>query len=263
MLSINLSERVAIVTGSTRGIGLACARALRDAGAAVLVCGRDAGTVAERSAELGGASVAHGLALDISEPDSASRLVDAALQRWGRLDILVNNAVTSVQNTFEGLSDDDWALHLNSKLTAYVRMCRAALPHLQASGRGRIVMLAGLSARQVTDFRITNGAVNAAVANLGKHLAQQYARKGVTVNVIHPGLTWTQRLETGLQRWAQLDGISLEEEQARREAEMPIGRFIRPEEIANVVAFLSSGLADAVTGQAIAVDGGSCRGIAY
>lgn len=262
-MRIDLAGRVALVTGSTKGIGRAVAGVLVEAGARVVVCARTASDVSRTVEELGGFPAATGLALDLSEPLSAERLVGHAIERHGRLDILVNNAVTSVQNTFAGLSDEDWNLHIQSKLAAYVRMCRLALPHLEAAGRGRIVNLAGMSARQVTDFRMTNGAVNAAVTNFGKHLSEQCGRKGITVNTVHPGLTETPRLAQGLQRWAELDGIPLEEERRRRQADIPIGRFVQPRELAQLVVFLCSDAAAAITGQAIAVDGGSGRGIPY
>jgi 3-oxoacyl-[acyl-carrier protein] reductase len=263
MLSIDLTGRVALITGGTRGIGRAVAEVLARAGARIAVCARTEADVARTVEELGGFPKAAGLAVDLAHPDSAQRVVDLAVERHGRLDILVNNAVTSVQNTFQGLSEEDWTLHIQTKLLAYVRMCRAALPHLEASGHGRVVNLAGMAARQVTDFRMTNGAVNAAVTNFGKHLAEQCGRRGITVNTLHPGLTQTPRLEEGLERWARLDGISVDEERAKRQADIPIGRFIRAEELGHLVAFLSSDAAAAITGQAIAVDGGTGRGIPY
>jgi 3-oxoacyl-[acyl-carrier protein] reductase len=263
MLSIDLTGRVALITGGTRGIGRAVVDVLARAGARIALCARTEADVARTVEELGGFPKAAGLAVDLAHPDSAQRVVDLAVERHGRLDILVNNAVTSVQNTFQGLSEDDWTLHIQTKLLAYVRMCRAALPHLEASGHGRVVNLAGMAARQVTDFRMTNGAVNAAVTNFGKHLAEQCGRRGITVNTLHPGLTQTPRLEEGLERWARLDGISVDEERAKRQADIPIGRFIRAEELGHLVAFLSSDAAAAITGQAIAVDGGTGRGIPY
>jgi NAD(P)-dependent dehydrogenase (short-subunit alcohol dehydrogenase family) len=263
MIGIDLSGRAALVTGSTRGIGRAIIQSLADAGAKVVVCARTEEHVRDTVRELGGESVAVGMPADLSDPAQAQGLVDFAVQRHGRLDILVNNAVTSVQNTFEALSDEDWSLHIQSKLAAYVRMCRVALPHLALGGHGRIVNIAGMSARIVTDFRMTNGAVNAAVTNFSKHLAQQCGKRGITVNAVHPGLTWTPRLQQGLIRWAELDGIPEAQERAQREAEIPIGRFLQPQDIAHLVAFLSSGLAAAITGQAIAVDGGSGRGVTY
>ena len=134
---------------------------------------------------------------------------------------------------------------------------------MAAAGFERIVNIAGMSARIVTDFRMTNGAVSSAVTNFSKYLAEQVARKGITVNTVHPGLTWTPRLETGLARWAALKGTSQEEQQRKRSAEIPIGRSVQPEGLAHLVAFLCSDRSGALTGQAIAVEGGSGRGIPY
>lgn len=262
-MHIDLTGRIALVTGSTRGIGRAVAERLLGCGATVLVCSRTSTAVAETIGHLSTLGRVDGIVADVSRADGCSALMAFASSRFGGLDILVNNAVTSVQDRAEDLSDDDWNLHLDSKLLAYVRLSRLSLPYLQSGPGGRIVNIAGMSARQVTDFRMTNGAVNAAVTNFTKHLSRAYGSKGITANVVHPGYTWTPRLEEGLQRWAALEGRSLATETAFRLSEIPIGRFVRAEDIANVVAFLCSGFAEAITGQVIAVDGGSGQSVVY
>lgn len=263
-MDIRLSDRVAIVTGGSKGIGRAVAFALARAGASVAICARGRGALDETAAALGAAGAAPLLAVqaDVTNAEDIRRFVAETAAHFGRIDILVNNAVTSAQNTFESLSEEDWRYHIDVKLLGYVRFCREVLPHLQSRG-GRIVNVAGMSARIVTDFRMTNGAVNSAVTNFSKHLAEQVGKHGVTVNAVHPGYTWTPRLEAGLKRWAELEGRPLAEQTAKRIAEIPIGRFVQPEDLANLITFLCSDLAGAITGQAIAVDGGSGRAISY
>ena len=256
--------RVAIVTGGSKGIGHAIADALASRGADGARCARGEAALAEAAARL----ERHGRRVfaaraDVTDPAQIATFVDAVHDRFGRIDILVNNAVTSVQDAFEGLDDKAWQYHIDVKLMGYVRFCRAVVPRMAHAGFGRIVNIAGMSARIVTDFRMTNGAVNSAVTNFSKHLSEQVARKGITVNTVHPGLTWTPRLESGLVRWAELEGTSFEAQHLKRSAEIPIGRFIQPEELAHLVAFLCSDGSGAITGQAIAVDGGSGRGIPY
>lgn len=262
-MKIDLSGRVAIVTGGTKGIGRATAEGLAGAGASVAVCARTQADVDRVAAELGTHTQALGIVADLRRAEDIARVVDQTVERFGRLDILVNNAVNSAQNTFEGLGEEDWLNHLEVKLLGYVRMCRLALPHLRQSGRGRVINVAGMSARQVTEFRMTNGVVNAGVTNFTKHLAEQVGSAGITANAVHPGYTMTPRLETGLQRWAELNGTSTEEEHAARVAEIPIGRFVQPADLANLIVFLASDQAAAITGQTIAVDGGSGRPISY
>lgn len=255
---------VAIVTGGSKGIGYAIANELAARGADVAICARGEAALDEAAQRL----KRHGTRVlatkaDVTQPADIATFVEQVADRFGRIDFLVNNAVTSTQDTFGGLGDEAWQYHIDVKLLGYVRFCRAVVPRMEAAGFGRIVNIAGMSARIVTDFRMTNGAVNSAVTNFSKHLAEQVARKGITVNTVHPGLTWTPRLETGLARWAELEGTTIEEQQRKRSAEIPIGRFVQPEELAHLVAFLCEERSGAITGQAIAVDGGSGRGIPY
>ncbi len=263
-MKVDLDGRVALVTGGSKGIGRTTALAMARSGAKLALCARGQAGLDEAAAEIRalGADVL-AVRADVTRPEEIRRFVDAAAVRFGRIDILLNNAVSSGQNTFAALSDEDWQHHLDVKLMGYVRCAREAMPHMKKAGGGRIVNVAGMTARIVSEFRMTNGVVNAAVTNFTKHLAEQAGKDGITVNAIHPGYTWTPRLETALVRWAELEGRTLEDVTALRLKEIPIGRFIQPEDIASLVLFLCSDAASAITGQAIAVDGGSGRSIPY
>ena len=263
-MELGIDGRVALVTGGSKGIGRAVAHALAKEGVKLAICARGEADLGAAADELR-ASGADVLALptDVTQPADIKRFVEAAAARFGRIDLLINNAVSSTQDSFAALPDEDWKHHLEVKLMGYVRCAREVLPHMKKAGGGRIVNVAGMSARIVTEYRITNGAVNAAVTNFTKHLSEQVGKDGITVNAIHPGYTWTPRLESVLRRWSELDKIPLEEVTALRLKEIPIGRFIQPEDLANVAVFLCSEAASAITGQAIAVDGGSGRAISY
>jgi 3-oxoacyl-[acyl-carrier protein] reductase len=263
-MNLDLEGRVALITGGSKGIGRVVAAALAKEGVKLALCARGEAAlnaVAEELRAFGGEVVT--VTADVAKPDDIQRFVDSAATHYGRIDILLNNAVSSTQSSFEALPDEDWKHHLDVKLMGYVRCARAVLPHMQKSGGGRIVNIAGMTARIVSEYRITNGAVNAAVTNFTKHLSEQVGKDGITVNAIHPGYTWTPRLEGMLRRWAELDRLPLEEVTRLRLEEIPIGRFIQPEDIASLVLFLCSDAASAITGQAIAVDGGSGRAITY
>jgi len=253
-----------LVTGGSKGIGKAVALALAREGVNLAICARgetDLNAAAEEIRSTGVRALA--IPTDMTDPAAVENFVAAAANHYGRIDILVNNAVTSTQNTFAALSDAEFRYHLDVKLMGYIRSARAVWPHMRAGHWGRIINVAGMTARIVTDFRMTNGVVNSAVTNFTKHLAEQTGKDSITVNAVHPGYTWTPRLEGILRRWAELEHVSFEEACKHRCQEIPIGRFIQPNDLANLILFLCSEAAGAITGQAIAVDGGSGRSINY
>jgi NAD(P)-dependent dehydrogenase (short-subunit alcohol dehydrogenase family) len=263
-MQVGLAGRVALITGGSKGIGRAVASALAQEGVHLAICARGQAELDLAAEQLRGHGVqALSVPTDMTDGQAVQRFVAAAAAHFGRIDILINNAVTSTQNTFEALSDEEFRYHIDVKLMGYIRCARAVWPHMRERGWGRIVNVAGMTARIVTDFRMTNGVVNSAVTNFTKHLAEQTGKDGITVNAVHPGYTWTPRLEGILRRWAALENIAFEEACARRCEEIPIGRFIQPEDLANLIVFLCSDAAGAITGQAIAVDGGSGRSINY
>ena len=263
-MELGLRGRVAVVTGGSKGIGRAIAEGLAREGASVAICARDAGALESAAVELRKLGVdALAVPADVSRAEDIARFVATVVRHFDRIDILVNNAVTSTQNTFDALSDDEFRHHIDVKLMGYLRCAREVLPHLRKNKWGRIVNIAGMTARIVSEYRMTNGVVNSAVTNFTKHLSEQTGKDGITVNAVHPGYTWTPRLEAMLQRLVDLEKAPLEELRMRRIREIPIGRFIQPADIANLVVFLCSEFAGAITGQAIAVDGGSGRSISY
>ena len=263
-MELGLGGRVALVTGGSKGIGRAIAEGLARQGVSLAICARDAAALESAAVELRKLGVdVLAESADVTRPEDIARFVGTAFRHFNRIDILVNNAVTSTQNTFEALSDDEFRHHIDVKLMGYLRCAREVLPHLRKNKWGRIVNIAGMTARIVSEYRMTNGVVNSAVTNFTKHLSEQVGKDGITVNAIHPGYTWTPRLRAMLERLVDLEKAPLEEIRVRREREIPIGRFIQPADIANLVVFLCSQGAGAITGQAIAVDGGSGRSINY
>ena len=263
-MQLGLADRVALITGGSKGIGRAVATALAHEGVNLAICARGRIGLDQATEHLRSLGVqALSVPTDMTDAQAVEDFVAAAADHFGRIDILVNNAVTSTQNTFEALSDEEFRYHIDVKLMGYIRCARAVWPHMRRRGWGRIVNVAGMTARIVTDYRMTNGVVNSAVTNFTKHLAEQTGKDGITVNAVHPGYTWTPRLQGILRRWAELENVSLDEACERRCAEIPIGRFIQPEDLARLIVFLCSDAAGAITGQAIAVDGGSGRSINY
>jgi 3-oxoacyl-[acyl-carrier protein] reductase len=263
-MQFDLKGKVALVTGGGRGIGKSVSLALAREGANVALCGRTQETLDETAAEIRALGVeAWPIVADVREYPNIKRFVAEAAQASGRVDILVNNAVYSVSAPFDEQSDENWQQHIDVKLMSYIRCSREVIPHMKAAGSGRIVNITGMTARIVAALRPTNGVVNAAATNFTKSLATHLGPDNITVNCIHPGMTVTDRMKGNFERRARDAGVSYDEIAAETVAEIPLGRLIDPEDIAHSVLFFCSPLASIVTGQAIAVDGGSGTAVTY
>ncbi|MEU8966305.1 SDR family NAD(P)-dependent oxidoreductase [Streptomyces sp. NPDC048491] len=231
-----------LITGAGRGIGAAVARRLTDEGAQVLLADIDLASAEATAAGLKGAVARH---CDVSDRASVEAAVAFAVEEFGRLDVLVNNAYSCSPDAdrFEDEDDEEWARDLDVTLTGAFRCARAALPHLAASGRGAIVSIGSVNGEQ--DFgNHAYSAAKAGLASLTRTLAGHAAPRGVRVNLVHPGTIRTPAWEG---REAQLERLS---------ALYPLGRVGRPEDIAAAVAFLASSDASWITGTTLRVDGG-------
>jgi NAD(P)-dependent dehydrogenase (short-subunit alcohol dehydrogenase family) len=195
--------------------------------------------------------------------EDVERFVAEAASNAGRVDILVNNAVTSTSAPFDELTDEEFRYHIDVKLMAYIRIARLVLPHMAKQGTGRIVNIGGMTARIVAPLRMTNGVTNAGVANFTKQFAGYAAQHNVTVNCVHPGYTLTERVTQIFEREAKESDADLDAVIAKRTGDIPLGKLIRPEDIAAAALFFCSPLANMVTGQCIAVDGGSGQAVIY
>ena len=263
-VDLQLRGRVALVNAASRGLGRGIAAALAAEGAKLVISSRDAEAVARAAEEISTASGAEVLpvAADVSRPGAAEHLVSNALDRYGRLDILVNNSGGPPGALFVDLDDDAWQSAFELLLLNVVRMVRASLPHLRASGRGRVVNVASTSVRQPIPGLILSNAMRAGVAGLAKTLSGELAADHITVNTVLPGRILTNRLREAFIARANQMGVPVDE-LARAEVakEIPLGRVGEPEDMAKLVAFLCSDAASYITGQTVAVDGGQVRGL--
>ncbi len=265
-IEMGLKGKVAIVTGGSRGIGKASALELAREGVKVAMCARGLPALQEAASEIQRETGTEVLPVraDVTVYDDIKNLVKTTADRFGKIDILVNSAVNFPVGTDHMLSEEAWANHINVKVMAYIRSMREVIPHMVKQGTGgRIVNIAGLGVRQAIGTEATSGATSAAVVNITKAVADAHAKDNILVNAIHPGPTRTQRHQMNMNYRSQTEKISLQEAERRTVATIPIGRIIEPEEVAYLVVFLCSSMARTVTGQTIAVDGGTARGVFY
>jgi 3-oxoacyl-[acyl-carrier protein] reductase len=255
-MQLGLTGKACIVTGATRGIGLATARMLHEEGARVLLVARDAEELARVSAGIGGEF----LAADVTDPDDDERIVATCAERFGAVDVLVNNAGTSFVRPLEELTDADWQSQWELHVMAPMRLMRAAGPLMAAAGGGRIVNVCSSAGKRPSLTNPAYAVTKAAQLSLSRVFADRYAADGVLVNAVAPGAVssplWTA--DGGLaDQAAAAKGISREEALEGQAAKIPLGRFAEPEEIAAVIVFLCSALASTVTGAAWSADGGT------
>ncbi len=264
-MELGLVGKIAIVTGGSKGIGRATALALAQEGSDVAICARGIEDLEDAAAEIRTKTGRKVLSVraDLSRLEDIQNFVATTATELGGVDILVNNAVNSVAAPFMELADDDWLNHINVKVMGFVRCAREAIPHMRRRGGGRIINIGGMAARSAGSLTNSNGVTNSAVSNIAKNLSDQVAKDGILVNCIHPGTTRTPRQTGMLERQARDANISMEEAERRAVANIPIGRMVEPKDVADLVLFLVSDRAGAITGQTIAVEGGAGRGIHY
>jgi 3-oxoacyl-[acyl-carrier protein] reductase len=255
-MDLGLDGRVCIVTGASRGIGMAVSSRLVAEGARVLMVARDEQRLAEAAEDLG----AEWLAADVTDPDCAARIVATATEQLGRLDILVNNAGTSRNAGLGELTDDDWREQHEQHVMAPMRLMRLAAPAMADAGWGRIVNVASSSGKRPSASNVAYSVAKAGQLSVSRAFADAYASSGVLVNAVAPGPTssplWLG--EGGLaDQVAAARGGTREEALAAAAAKIPRGRLGTPQEIADVVVFLCSERAGNVAGAAWSADGGS------
>lgn len=257
-MDLLLSNKVAIVTGASRGIGKAIAETLSAEGMKIVLVARSRPELEAVAQSLPNESLVQ--VIDLREPDSANQIVVSTIEKFGKLDLLVNNAGATKRGDFLTLTDQEWADGFALKFYGAMRLSRAAWPHLQAS-QGAIINIIGVGGKTGSAEFTIGGTVNAALMNLTKALADRGVKEGVRVNAINPGSIATERLQTRIQTFANTNHISLEEAANRLPREMKIERFGDPAEIARAVAFLASSQAAYIQGAILDVDGGATRAL--
>jgi len=255
-MNLQLKNKVGIVTGASRGIGRAIAEELAKEQMRLVLVARSETLLKEVAASIGGECLVH--VADLRKTEVAPEVIAATIERFGLIDVLVNNAGATKRGDFLELSDADWSDGFALKFFGVVRLCRAAWPHLAAS-QGSIINIAGVGGRTASaDFTI-GGSVNSALLNFTKALAHRGLTDGVRVNAINPGGIATERLQTRIKAVAAEKGLDYESAVKIMVQKLGIARFGRPAEIAQAVAFLASSAAGYCQGTLMDVDGGQTR----
>jgi 3-oxoacyl-[acyl-carrier protein] reductase len=259
-MNLGLTGRACTVSGGTRGIGLEVARQLHGEGADLLLLGRGDAALRAAADELGDGARVELLALDVTEPGAGDEVVAACQERFGRIDVLINNAGASSVRAIEELTDEDWQLQWDINVMAPMRLMRAAVPVMAQAGWGRIVNISSSSGKRPGQRNVAYSVGKAAELSLSRAYADAYAQRGVLINAVTPG-------PVASELWLAPGGLVDQTVQARggtREAVLeaaaaglPIRRLAGPEEIAAVVVFLCSEAASNVAGAAWSVDGGA------
>lgn len=262
-MDLRLAGKVAIVTGGSRGVGRAIAASLLREGARVMISARDPTRLeATRKAleqETGGEVRA--VPADFTRDADARAMVDATLQTFSHIDILVNNAATVMPDDYLLLTEERWVGIFEQKLNIYVRCLRYVIPAMQARRQGRIINISGTAGREGGSRTVPVGVNNAAVLNLTKSLSWLLAPDNIAVNAVVPLLFDTDNQDATMRVFADLMGKTVADVRKERMSETALGRLGRPEELADVVTFLASERTSFVTGAAWHVDGGGTRSI--
>jgi 3-oxoacyl-[acyl-carrier protein] reductase len=262
-MDLGLKGRIALVVAASRGLGRAVAEELAAEGATLVLCSRKAETIQRTANEIAAATGADILALpcDVSRADEVARLVQSAVERFGRIDVLVTNGGGPPAGPFDSFSADAWEAATRLTLFSAIELARQVLPGMKERRWGRILNITSIAVKQPIDNLILSNSLRAAVTGFARTLANEVATFGITVNNIMPGYTRTERVEELAKMMADKEGITPAEFVARWEQEIPMGRLGEPREFAALAAFLVSERASYITGTSIPVDGGWIRSL--
>ncbi len=263
-MDMNLKGRIAFVTGASRGIGRAIATALAAEGVSIGLFGRDVPRCNAVAQELRArypdirATV---IELDLSAPKAIKPAVEKAITGLGGVDILVNCAGGAYRGRLEEIPDELWESYFAIKPLGLIRMTREAIPYLRKSSQGRVINISGTRGREPHGVQVMSGPINLGTLSITKAMANEFGKDGITVNAICPGSTDTGRWTELVNIAARERGVSYEQAEKTLTADVPMGRVVKPEDVADLAVFLASARAGMISGCAVNVDGGRTRGI--
>src|SRR5262245_12391897 len=263
LVDLGLKDKVAIIGGASKGLGRACADALAEEGARVAICSRTQADLDKAAEEIRAKTGAEVLSLagDLDHHSAVRDLIAAAVDRFGRLDIVVSNSGGPPLARAATATEEQWATAVQRSLLFFARMAREAIPHLTRQGGGRIINILASTVYQPIPNLALSGATRMGVVAFAKSLADEVGRSGILVNNLCPGSILSERMLSNVTARAKELGISVDDALAQRAAETAVGRIGEPRELANLVAFLASDRSSYITGTTILVDGGLVRSV--
>ena len=262
-MDLELKGKVAIVGGASKGLGRASALALAEEGMRVAVCSRSQADLDKAAKEIHDATGAEVFAFagDLDRYETIRALIARTVERFGRLDVMVNNSGGPPLARAQSATEEQWSTAVERSLLFFARMSREAIPHLKKQGGGRIINILASTVYQPIPNLALSGATRMGVVAYMKSLADEVGRDGILVNNVCPGSILSERMLSNVTARAKELGISVDEALAQRAAETAVGRIGEPKELAALVAFLASGKASYITGTTILVDGGLVRSV--
>ena len=262
-MDLGINGRVAIIGGGSKGLGKACALSLAQEGANVAICSRNAEDLEAAAQEIRASTDSQVLTVpgDLSRLPDIQNLIQSTVDHFGRLDIVVCNSGGPPEGRAVDTSEETWDRAFQMSLNFFIRMGREAVPHLKKRSWGRIINILASTVYQPIDNLVTSGVTRMGAVAYAKSLADEVGRDNILVNNVAPGFLLTERMVHIFETRAAETGQSTEEALQARSSAIPLGRFGRPEELADLVAFLASEKNGYVTGTTILVDGGVVRSV--
>jgi 3-oxoacyl-[acyl-carrier protein] reductase len=257
-MDLGLRGKVALVAAASKGLGRATAEELATEGATVVICARNRETLDSAREEIARTTGSQIVAVagDVSIESDVDRIVDKAIQEFGRVDILVTNAGGPPSGPFESLTTEMWKQAVDLTLMSVINLTSRVIPGMKQRQWGRIININSIAAKQPVNGLMLSNSIRSAVTGFARTLANEVAADGITVNNILPGYTRTERVEQLSNATAQREGITSDEARKKWEVEIPMKRLGEPKEFGALAAFLASERASYITGQSFAVDGG-------
>lgn len=262
-MDLGLKDRVAIVTGSSQGIGKAIAQGLSEEGAKVTICARNETQLKEVAEEIQSSTggEVYTVQADLTKRDDIRSLVAKTLERFGRIDVLVNNTGGPPPTTFSETSETQWRDAVNMLLMSVVTTCLEVIPRMQERRWGRIINMTSFAAKQPAESLVLSNTLRSGILGLSKTLSNELAKDGILVNAVCPGWTLTKRVEELAKAQSKTTGNTYENIVHGWESQIPLKRLAEPKEIADLVVFLASERASYITGAVVQVDGGAIKGL--
>ena len=261
-MNFNIKGKVAIVGGSSKGLGKACAVALAREGVNVVLCARNEEALQKTKAEIEVLGVeVLALSVDMASAEDNQRVIDETIRKFGRIDMLVNNSGGPKPGTFRDISTDDLDEAYNSVLKYNIRMIQGCLPYMEKNGWGRIMNITSITVKEPAPNMLLSNIFRSAVVSFAKTISKELIAKGITINNVAPGYFKTDRVTQLMKSRSEAEGISMDDYEQKAIQDFPHKRYMDPQELGDLVCYLCSEQAKSITGTTVQVDGGLVSGV--